>query len=76
MWDKKSSKFKSYFLSVLIYQEIPDPKIITNINREKIEDKVLKRMLELDILASEIYDLICFSKPGINSDHRMKPYMK
>ena len=57
-------------------QDRPDIKIITNINREKIEDKVLKRMLELDILASEIYDLICFSKPGINSDHRMKPYMK
>ncbi|MBR6701123.1 MAG: nucleotidyltransferase [Firmicutes bacterium] len=50
--------------------------IITNINREKIEDPVLNRMLRLDILASDIYDLICYSKTGVHSDHRMKPFKK
>ncbi|MDO4482532.1 MAG: nucleotidyltransferase [Bacillota bacterium] len=52
----------------------PGIKIITNVNREKPEDPVLRRMMEYDIMASEIYDLICFSRININPDYKMKPY--
>lgn len=49
--------------------------IITNINREKPDSPTLRRMLEYDIRASEIYDLICFSRINVNSDYKMKPYI-
>lgn len=56
-------------------QDNPRIKIITNINREQPENELLRKMLSYDVLASEIYDLICFSRVNVNSEYRMKPYM-
>lgn len=48
--------------------------ILTNINREKPENEILVKMLNYDIKAGDLYDLLCYGRPGVNSDHRMKPY--
>lgn len=56
-------------------QDRPDVTVITNINRQRLEDPITRRMLEYDIRASEIYDLINYARAGVNSDYRMKPFM-
>lgn len=49
--------------------------IVTNINKEKPEDELLQRMLEYDIKAGNLYDLLVYGRAGVHSDHRMKPYI-
>ncbi len=48
--------------------------MITNINRESLTDETLKKMLETDVRASEIYELLSTGRAGDNSDHRIRPY--
>lgn len=55
--------------------DLPGISIITNINKEKPEDDILSEMLEIDVKAGNIYDLLCYGRPGVHSDYRMKPYM-
>lgn len=56
-------------------QDRSDVTVITNINRQRLADPITRRMLEYDIRASEIYDLINYARAGVNSDYRMRPFM-
>lgn len=53
-------------------------KILTNINREVLPEDSdnLKNMLKIDVLASDIYNIICGKSIYEHSDKVVKPYIK
>lgn len=49
-------------------------KLITNVNRQRPEEKALKMMMAYDSIASDLYDLMRNGRFGELSEYKMNPY--
>lgn len=64
------------FLKTIKKKECAKLPIITNINKEMYNIPEIKKTLEKDILASDIYNIICKNDLYNNSDYTKTPYIK
>ncbi len=53
----------------------PEPKVqlIANVNRQRPEDPLLRRMMEYDSLAADLYDLVKNGRMGEHAEYKMSP---
>ena len=51
-------------------------KLITNVNRQRPEEPALKKMMDYDSVAADLYDLMRNGRFGGLSEYKMNPYRK